>query len=113
MSPLRRSAASLVATLLGARALQLVYAVEELDGIIYQLLPHAANSNPVFARGFATNAQDYDTAHMEDNSGYLRVNVSPDEVLVQYVRSMLPGAGANGIVQHEYVVPIGGLAVLP
>ncbi len=90
-----------------------VYAVEELDGIIYQLLPHAASSNPAFVRGFAGNAVNYSTAHMEDNSGYLRVRVAEEEVRVQYVRSMPPGAGNNGIVQHEYVIPRGGDALVP
>ncbi len=84
-----------------------VYAREELDGIVYQLVPHAACSNPRNRRGFPSNQRDYDTAVMADNSGYLRVRVEPEHVVVQYVRSFLPGTGENSHIEQEYEILAG------
>jgi hypothetical protein len=85
-----------------------VYAREELDGIVYQLVPHPACPHPRNRRGFTSNERDYTTAVMADNSGYLRVRVEPERVVVQYVRSFLPGAGDNGRVEQEYEIPSPG-----
>lgn len=82
------------------------YAREDLDGIVYQLVPHAASVQPRNRRGFPSNQRDYDTAVMADNSGHLRVRVEPERVVVQYVRAFLPGAGENGRVEQEYQIPI-------
>ena len=63
-----------------------VFVYEQLDGIVYQACPQPANlSNndgfydPDLYRGVKRN-----------NSGHLRVAVSPDSVRVDYVRSVLP-----------------------
>jgi hypothetical protein len=45
------------------------------------------------------------------NSGYLRVSVSPTETKVEYVRSYLPGDGTNGTVAHSFTVPSSPTAV--
>jgi hypothetical protein len=77
-----------------------VYAKEALDGVVYQELPFAANAS--YDMGFASNATDYAGAQMVANSGHLRVTVAPAEVTVDYVRSFLPGDGANGSVAASY-----------
>jgi hypothetical protein len=79
-----------------------VYAREELDGVIYQEVPFAANDDYGF--GFASNDTDYADAEVEENSGHVRVTVAPAEVTVDYVRSFLPGDGTNGSLGHTYRV---------
>lgn len=63
------------------------YAKQERDGVIYQLAPQAAHQN--FRN---THAQEYGYAKGEffPNSGHLRVNVSADDVKVEYVCSVPP-----------------------
>jgi hypothetical protein len=79
-----------------------IFAKEELDGIVYQECPHAAN--PDYGSGFATNATDYAGAVMVNNSGHLRVTVSPTLVTVDYVRAYLPGDGPNDSVAYTYTI---------
>jgi hypothetical protein len=79
-----------------------VFAKEELDGIVYQECPHAANAS--YDEGFSTNAVDYANADMVDNSGHLRVTVSPTLVRVEYVRAFLPGDGPNASVAYSYTI---------
>ena len=81
-----------------------VFAKEVLDGIVYQELPHAAN--PDYGTGFATNQADYADAvgnnAFYNNSGHVRLTVTPTSVMAEYVRSFLPGEGSNGEVAYSY-----------
>jgi len=79
-----------------------VFAREELDGIVYQEVPFAANAD--YGLGFSSNQTDYAGATMVENSGHVRVTVAPAAVTVDYVRSFLPGDGANGSVAYSYAV---------
>jgi MYXO-CTERM domain-containing protein len=79
-----------------------VFAQEVLDGVVYQECPHAAN--PDYGSGFSSNATDYAGAALVNNSGHLRVTVSPTLVSVDYVRAYLPGDGANGGVALTYTI---------
>jgi hypothetical protein len=79
-----------------------VFAKEDLDGIVYQEMPFAANDDYGF--GFSSNQTDYAGADMVENSGHVRVTVAPAAVTVDYVRSFLPGDGTNGSVDYTYSV---------
>ncbi|MFH1313966.1 MAG: T9SS type A sorting domain-containing protein [Candidatus Eisenbacteria bacterium] len=64
-----------------------VFVCQELDNVVYQEVPKPSDadySNGVYAAG----QYKYGTAC--NNSGYLRVKVSPDSIRVDYVRSVLP-----------------------
>ena len=61
-----------------------LFAREELDGVVYQTLPSAADPNEAMP-----NAQAYPTGETLPASGHLRVTVAPDGVTVHYVRSSL------------------------
>ncbi len=91
-----------------------VFVYEQLDGIVYQACPQPSNlSNrdgfyePDLYRGVKRN-----------NSGHLRVAVSPDSVRVDYVRSVLPeyepitddgNPVMNGDVSFSYTLKPGGI----
>ena len=86
-----------------------VYVYEKLDGIVYQECPQPSNvSDP---DGFYR--PDLYRGVKVENSGHLRVAVSPDSVRVEYVRSVLsedepcgenaPGA-RNRHVSHSYTL---------
>jgi hypothetical protein len=79
-----------------------VFAMEELDGVVYQECPHAANTD--YGSGFESNATDYAGAASVNNSGHLRVTVSPTLVSVDYVRAYLPGDGDNASVAYSYTI---------
>lgn len=79
-----------------------VFAMEELDGIVYQLCPLPANED--YDSGFPVNLVNYRDGVIVDNSGHLRVTVSPETVTVDYVRSYLPGDGTNGEVAYSYTI---------
>ena len=79
-----------------------VFAMEELDGVIYQECPHAANDD--YGIGFISNFGDYAGSQLVNNSGHLRVRVSPGETLVEYVRAFLPNDGPNGDIAVAYSV---------
>jgi hypothetical protein len=77
------------------------FAHEERDGIVYQLVPMAAD------RGYGFGFQDYHesdpyTIRVLPNSGHLRVTVADSTATVDYVRAFLPGDGANGEVSYSY-----------
>jgi len=81
-----------------------VFAKEVLDGVVYQECPMAANAN--YDGGFSTNPQDYAGGQLINNSGHLRVTVSPSAVTVAYVRAYLPGDGQNGTVATSYTITV-------
>ena len=80
-----------------------LFAHQELDGIVYQTVPNPADDN---YRGRAK--EFYLSGTILDNSGYLDVTVSPDEVQVDYVRSYLPQDETDdrrhGVVDYSYTI---------
>jgi hypothetical protein len=79
-----------------------VFVKQELDGVIYQACPQP--SDTTYGQGHYL-AGLYLSGDEVNNSGHLRVAVSPTCVTVDYVRAFLPGDGANGVVSYSYTVP--------
>jgi len=75
-----------------------MYVREQLDGIVYQELPQPGNTRESAPR----NAEEYGYIHggVLGGSGYLRVNVAPDKVTVDYI---LAGR-RNGVVAESYSI---------
>lgn len=80
------------------------YAHEVRDGVIYELVPMAADSSYGFGSFQLYNERDPYTLRVLPNSGHLRVTVSPEKATVDYVRSFLPGDGNNEEVAYSYSV---------
>ncbi|MBX7220460.1 MAG: metallophosphoesterase family protein [Blastocatellia bacterium] len=78
-----------------------LYAREVLDGVTYQETPMP--SDATYHVG-DVNAKAYGGT-VANNSGHLRVTVSPSDVTVDYVRAFLPGNGTNRQVSHTYKIP--------
>ena len=62
-----------------------IFVRQQLDGVVYQTLPECADPNYALY-----NAEAYRSGDKLPNSGYVRVNVSPEGVNVQYIRQYLP-----------------------
>ena len=82
-----------------------VFVKQELDGVVYQVLPQPSNTN--YRNGDKIAAEGgYLSGTVLGNSGHLRVTVSPDDVVVEYIRAYLPrdeAAGrTNGEVSYSY-----------
>lgn len=82
------------------------YARQELDGIVYQMIPQ-----PSFAGNDRIRDREnygYQQGVFLGNSGYVRVSVTPDEAKVAYIRTRLPkderDGHRNGEVAHEYTI---------
>lgn len=81
------------------------YAKEELDGVIYQLVPQpgARNNKKTFAEEYG-----YKRGVFYPSSGFLSVSVSSTNVTISYIRSALAETGSQGIanasVTHTYRV---------
>jgi hypothetical protein len=60
------------------------FARQELDGVVYQLVPQRAHRN--FRKHHAVE-YGYHVGDFLPNSGHLRVQVSPERVTVQYIRT--------------------------
>jgi hypothetical protein len=68
------------------------YVYEERDGIVYQEVPSPSMSGSGFGGIYTEgNYSDYSTIEMLPNSGHLRVTVTPDGAMVEYVRSNQTG----------------------
>jgi hypothetical protein len=63
------------------------FAKQELDGVIYQLVPQP--SHPNFKKAGQAGDYGYTTGDILPNSGYLRVTVSAAKATVDYVRPSL------------------------
>jgi len=74
------------------------YAKQELDGIIYQLVPQ-----PGDPKGSTRSAAEYGYKNgvILGSSGYLRVTVSPERVKVDYIRTSVGNADS---VAHSYTI---------
>ncbi len=77
-----------------------LYAREELNGVVYQETPMPSDASYKVGD---VNASAY-RGTVLNNSGHLRVTVSPSDVTVDYVRAFLPGDGTNGQIGHSYKV---------
>ncbi len=81
------------------------YAHEQRDGIVYQLVPMAADATYGYGFGEYTVDGTY-TLKVLPNSGHLLVTVDPNGgVTVAYVRSFTSGAGTNGTIADSYNIP--------
>ncbi|MBL7783648.1 MAG: metallophosphoesterase [Saprospiraceae bacterium] len=82
-----------------------LYAVEEMDGLVYQEVPMPSDTS--YQIGVLANADAY-TGLTLDGSGHLRVTVEPSCVTVDYVAAYLPedtlGGHHNREIRHTYQV---------
>jgi hypothetical protein len=83
------------------------FAKQELDGITYQEVPQPATlSSPKDSPGAEYG---YTNGVMLGSPGHLRITVSPESALVEYIWSSLPAdnkSGAkNGAVAYSYTLP--------
>ena len=79
------------------------FAYENRDGVVYQLVPMAADAT--YGTGFGDyHETDPYTIRVLPNSGHLRVTVSSSLVTVDYVRAFLAGSGTNGQVAYSYAM---------
>jgi hypothetical protein len=83
-----------------------LYAKEELDGMVYQEIPMAADST--YEIGMLANADAY-TDITRGGSGHVRVTVAPNCVTVDFVRAYLPKDTLNGTrrnreIGHSYTI---------
>ena len=80
-----------------------LFAKQELDGIIYQSVPNPAD--PGYQE---INFQAYKTGDLLPNSGYLNVEVSPENVKVTYKRSYLDKDETDNIshgqIDYQYTI---------
>ena len=81
-----------------------LFARQELDGIVYQSVP-----NPADDLYIAYNREAYRSGDILPNSGYLNVTVSPEQVMVDYIRSYLPehevDGARHGETAYTYTLP--------
>jgi predicted phosphodiesterase len=87
-----------------------LYAQQQRDGIVYQLVPQPGHSRIDNIRSAAEYG--YQSGVIAGASGILRVNVSPERTLVEYVRAY-PDSAENdvrrtGNVTHRYVIAPSG-----
>ncbi len=90
-----------------------IYIQQERDGIIYQLVPQPGHSR--FESYRAAEEYGYKSGVKQGSSGVVRVTVSPDKAVAEYVRAYPPSAEDSnhktGSVTHSYTVrPSGKLA---
>jgi uncharacterized protein (TIGR03437 family) len=83
-----------------------LYAKQDLDGIVYQEAPQPSAKNT----NLGTRGSDYGYVRgtLLGGTGYLRVQVSPANVRVEYVETWIPGTEngirKNGMVADSYTV---------
>ncbi len=74
-----------------------IFARQEHDGVIYQILPEPANPYYTYE-----NQEAYKSGEIFPNSGHVRVTVSPNGVTVDYIRSYLDRSDE---VVYSYMIP--------
>ncbi len=81
-----------------------IFAKQEKDGVTYQTLPDPANPNYAF-----NNKDAYKSGDIFPGSGRVRVSISPEKVLVEYVRSYLSRDATrehpDGEIAFKYEIP--------
>jgi len=84
------------------------FARQELDGVVYQMIPQPSFAGTDRMRDLA--AYGYKRGTFLGNSGHVRVSVSPDKVRVEYVRTYLPEDATaphpDGEVGFAYEIPV-------
>ncbi len=87
-----------------------LYVQQERDGIIYQLVPQPGHSR--FDNIRSLDEYGYKEGVKQGASGIMRVTVSPEKVLVEYVRAYPASAESaerkTGAVTHSYTVGVPG-----
>ena len=82
------------------------YARQELDGIVYQMIPQPSFAGNDRIRDLANYG--YKEGTFLGNSGHVRVIVSPGQAKVNYIRSSLPGGETgwrkNGEIADHYLL---------
>ena len=82
------------------------YAKQELDGIIYQLVPQPGNEN--YNSTNQVTEYGYKNGIFIPPSGHLRVTVSPKNVTVDYIRAFLDKDQSterqNGVSAYSYYI---------
>lgn len=82
-----------------------IYAVEELDKLVYQTMPMPSDSS--YKIGMTDNGNAFTGLKMT-GSGHLRVTVSPDSLKVAFVNALLPkdetAGSKNGDIAHSYSI---------
>jgi hypothetical protein len=83
-----------------------LFAKEQLNGVVYQEVPMPSDNTYTF--GYTPNASAYTDVTL-DGTGHIKVNVTPDCVNVDYVKSYLPadtisGLHSNGEIGYSYTV---------
>ncbi len=77
------------------------FALQQHDRIVYLLCPRPMDAAYEYG---AMEAGGYGEGLLLPNSGHLRFTVSPDDIVVEYVRAFLEGDGTNGEVAVTYTV---------
>jgi hypothetical protein len=84
-----------------------LYVHQEQDGIVYQATPVPATRGLLDVRNSAINF-NYNHGTVVNGGGYLRVNVSSEQVEVEYVRTFLPEEENedlyDGMIGHRYSI---------
>jgi hypothetical protein len=79
-----------------------IFAKQEKDGVIYQTLPYPADPNSTLY-----NAEAYKHGVILPGAGRVRVVVAPEEVRVEYLRSLLPQGDAENktnVIAYSYKI---------
>ena len=77
------------------------FARQELDGVVYQLVPQPAHRN---SRNHQAAEYGYKTGDFLPSSGHLRVRVATEGVTVEYIRAATPEMERRGIRNGEVVL---------
>ena len=82
-----------------------IFVREQLDGVTYLTLPIPADNKYALYNADAFPNAIYKT----NNTGYVRLTVAPEQVKVDYVRTLMPadeGVGkTNGMVDYSFTLP--------
>ena len=84
-----------------------LYARQELDGVVYQEGPQPSARN----LNLGTRAAEYGYTHgtLLGGAGYLKVQVGPAQVQVDYIQTWTPdkenATRSNGMVADSYIIP--------
>ena len=82
------------------------FARQELDGIVYQMIPQPSFAGNDRIRDLENYG--YKKGTFLGNSGHVRVIVTPDKATVEYIRSRLPGDDTerhkNGEIAYQYSI---------
>jgi hypothetical protein len=86
------------------------YAYQELDGVAYVTCPQPHDH--WYTYGGLVPGQ-YVNGTLLPNSGHVRVDVLPHQVVIEYVRAFLAGDGPDGEVAHRQVIGEESTAATP